>query len=195
MTEKTDRPSLNPLEEKELWDKIQLGDEGSRERIILAYRPMVYWLAKKFRTLYGTYPDLIQEGMVGLIFAVDSFEPERSNRFITYAYYKIKGRMANFLSRVESKAPMPVDDEYLERSENFEEDLDLMEWSVSLGEGIDKLPERERDILVSLVVEGRRAADVAGEHGVGVSHIYRLQRRAIAKLKSLFMSGNATSDA
>jgi RNA polymerase sporulation-specific sigma factor len=156
---------------------------------------MVYWLAKKFRTFYGTYPDLVQEGMVGLISAVDNFEPERSNRFTTYAYYKVKGRMANFLSRVEAKAPMPVEDEYLERSETFEEDLDIMEWSVSLGEGIDKLPERERDILLSLVVEGRRADDVAGEQGVGVSHIYRLQRRAIARLKSLFIGRNATSDA
>jgi RNA polymerase sporulation-specific sigma factor len=187
--------SLDPIEEKALWERTRLGDEDSREKIILAYRPMVYWLAKKFRTFYGTYPDLIQEGMVGLISAVDNFEPERSNRFITYAYYKVKGRMANFLSRVESKAPTPVEDEYLERSVNFEEDLDMMEWGVSLGEGIDKLPARERDILVSLVVEGRRAADVAGEHGVGVSHIYRLQRRAVAKLKSLFIGGDATSDA
>ncbi|MDR0652851.1 MAG: sigma-70 family RNA polymerase sigma factor [Synergistaceae bacterium] len=195
MTDETDKLSLDPLEEKALWEKTRLGDEDSRERIILAYRPMVYWLAKKFRTFYGTYPDLIQEGMVGLISAVDNFEPERSNKFITYAYYKVKGRMANFLSRVESKAPTPVDDEYLERSETFEEDLDLMEWSMSIGEGIDKLPERERDILISLVVEGRRAADVAGEQGVGVSHIYRLQRRAVARLKSLFMNGDATSGA
>jgi RNA polymerase sporulation-specific sigma factor len=187
--------SLDPLEEKALWDKIRLGDEDSREKIILAYRPMVYWLARKFRTFYGTYPDLSQEGMVGLISAVDNFEPERSNRFITYAYYKVKGRMANFLSRVESKAPMPVDDEYLEISENFDEYLDKMEWSVSLGEGMDKLPERERDILVSLMVDGRRAADVASEQGVGVSHIYRLQRRAVAKLKSLFVNADATSDA
>jgi RNA polymerase sporulation-specific sigma factor len=187
--------SLDPLEEKALWGKARLGDEDSRERIILAYRPMVYWLAKKFRTFYGTYPDLVQEGMVGLISAVDNFEPERCVRFITYAYYKVKGRMANFLSRVEAKAPTPVDEEFLERSETFEADLDLMEWRVSLGEGMDKLPERERDILVSLVVEGRRAADVAGEYGVGVSHIYRLQRRAVARLKSLFMSGNATSGA
>jgi RNA polymerase sporulation-specific sigma factor len=195
LADETDRPSLDPLEEKALWDKTRLGDEDSRERIILAYRPMVYWLAKKFRTFYGTYPDLIQEGMVGLISAVDNFEPERSNRFITYAYYKVKGRMANFLSRVEAKAPMPVEDEYLERSETFEDDLNLMEWRVSLGEGIDKLPERERDILLSLVVEGRRADDVAGEHGVGVSHIYRLQRRAVARLKNLFTNVNATSDA
>ncbi|MDR0764374.1 MAG: sigma-70 family RNA polymerase sigma factor [Synergistaceae bacterium] len=195
MTDETDRLSPDSLDEKALWDKTRRGDEDSREKIILAYRPMVYWLAKKFRTFYGTYPDLIQEGMVGLISAVDNFEPERSNRFITYAYYKVKGRMANFLSRVESKAPVPVDDEYLERPENFEENLDMMEWSVSLGEGIGKLPERERDILISLVVEGRRAADVAGERGIDVSHVYRLRRRAITRLKSLFISGNATSDA
>lgn len=44
-----------------------------------------------------------------------------------------------------------------------------------------------RQIVRSLVVEGRKAADVASEQGVGVSHIYRLQRKAIARLKGWFL--------
>jgi RNA polymerase sporulation-specific sigma factor len=124
--------------------------------------------------------------MVGLISAVDNFEPQRSNRFTTYAYYKVKGRMANFLSRSEAKAPRPVEDEYLERPGAFDADLDRMEWRISLGEGLERLPERERDIVRSLVVEGRDASEVADDYGVGVSHVYRLRRRAIAQLKSLF---------
>jgi RNA polymerase sporulation-specific sigma factor len=178
--------SLGTAEEQELWKKILSGDEESREKIILAYRPMVFWLAKKFRAPYNSYPDLLQEGMVGLIAAVDNFEPARSNRFTTYAYYKIKGRMANFLSRGEAKAPKPVEDEYLERPSLFEADLDMMEWRISLDEGLEQLPEREKAIIRSLVVEGRDACAVANDHGVGVSHVYRLRRKAIAQLKSLF---------
>jgi len=125
--------------------------------------------------------------MVGLITAVDNFEPERSNRFITYAYYKVKGRMANFLQRSEAKAPLPVEDEVLERPVfDFEADIDRMEWSISLSEGLERLPERERDIVRSLIVEGRDAEEVASDHGVGISHVYRLRRRAISQLKRLF---------
>ncbi|MDR1966510.1 MAG: sigma-70 family RNA polymerase sigma factor [Synergistaceae bacterium] len=184
---------LDPEDERKLWENAGQGCEDSREKLILAYRPMVFWLAKKFRVPYSSYPDLIQEGMVGLISAVDNFDQSRNNRFITYAFYKIKGRMANFLQRGEARAPTPVEEEFLDRQDSFESDLDRMEWRVSLGIGLDGLPRRERDIVRALIVEGRRASDVASEHGVGVSHIYRLQRNALSHLKSLFLKKDATS--
>jgi RNA polymerase sporulation-specific sigma factor len=187
--------TLDPGEEKALWEKISVGDDDSREKIILAYRPMVFWLAKKFRVPYNSYPDLIQEGVLGLISAVDNFELARNNRFITYAYYKVRGRMANFLQRSEARAPLPVEEEYLDRGDSFEDDLDRMEWSLSLRDGLDSLPRNEREVVRSLVIEGRRAADVANERGVGVSHIYRVQRKALERLKYWFLKGNATSGA
>jgi RNA polymerase sporulation-specific sigma factor len=187
--------SLDPVLESALWNALDGGSEEARERLILAYRPMVFWLAKKFRVPYNAYPDLIQEGMIGLIAAVDNFETARSNRFITYAYYKVRGRMANFLQRSESKAPVPVEDEYLERPDSFEDDLDRMEWHLAIKEGMETLPRKELDVVRSLMMEGRKAADVAAEHGVGVSHIYRLQRRALARLKEWFAKEDATSEA
>jgi RNA polymerase sporulation-specific sigma factor len=183
------------MDEEALWEKIPLGDELSREQIILAHRPLVFWLAKKFRVPYGTYPDLIQEGMLGLIGAVDNFDPARGNKFATYAYYKVRGRMMNFLQRSEARAPRPVEDEYLERRDSFDADLDRMEWRISLGEGLNALRGRERDIVRSIIVEGRSVSDIAAEQGVGTSHIYRLQRKAIARLKSLFVKEDATYDA
>jgi RNA polymerase sporulation-specific sigma factor len=184
--------AFGQAEESALWDKVSEGDDESRERIILAYRPMVFWLAKKFRVPYNTYPDLIQEGMVGLISAVDNFETARNNRFTTYAYYKVRGRMANFLQRSEARAPRPVEDEYLESPDSFEEDIDRIEWSLAIKEGMSSLPRKEREVVRSLIVEGRKAADVANEHGVGISHIYRLQRKALSRLKGWFSKGDAT---
>ncbi len=187
--------SLDPAAEKALWCAVEEGSEEARERLILAYRPMVFWLAKKFRVPYNAYPDLIQEGMIGLIAAVDNFETARNNRFITYAYYKVRGRMANFLQRSESKAPLPVEEEYLERPDSFEDDLDRMEWHLAVKEGMDALPRKEMEIVRSLLLEGRHAADVAVEQGVGVSHVYRLQRKALARLKGWFAKEDASSEA
>ena len=83
-------------EEINLWRDCSNGDELAREDLILSYRPMVYWLAKKLKVPYNTYPDLIQEGMVALIGAVDAFDVTRNNRISTYDYDKIRGRMSNF---------------------------------------------------------------------------------------------------
>jgi RNA polymerase sporulation-specific sigma factor len=182
----TGSTSLDPTEESTLWSRVSEGDDDSRERIILAYRPMVFWLAKKFRVPYSTYPDLIQEGMIGLIAAVDNFETARNNRFTTYAYYKVRGRMANFLQRSEARAPVPVEEEYLESHDSFEEDIDRMEWSLAIKEGLDSLPRKEMEVVRSLVIEGHRASDIANEQGVGVSHVYRLQRKALSRLRSWF---------
>lgn len=186
--------SIAPEEERRLWEKMSEGDEDARERLILLYRPMVFWMAKKFRVQYGSYQDLLQEGMIALITAADNFDVTRSNSFSTYAYYRIHGRMVNFLQRSESRAPVPVEDEYLERDESFSEILDMQEWRLVIEDGFNQLQERERDVVHSLMMEGRRAAEVADEQGVGVSHVYRLQRRAIAKLKSFIFPRDATSE-
>ncbi|MDR1019260.1 MAG: sigma-70 family RNA polymerase sigma factor [Synergistaceae bacterium] len=195
MKRETGGRAFGQTEENVLWGKVSEGDDESRERIILAYRPMVFWLAKKFRVPYNTYPDLIQEGMIGLISAVDNFEAARNNRFTTYAYYKVRGRMANFLQRSEARAPLPVEDEYLESQDSFEADIDRIEWSLAIREGLESLPRKEMEVVRSLLVEGRKASDVANEHGVGVSHVYRLQRKALSRLRGWFSKGDATSGA
>lgn len=188
------KASLAPDVEQELWRGVAEGDEASREQLILAYRPMVFWLAKKFRVAYHVYPDLIQEGMIGLIGAVDHFEIDRKNRFITYAFYKVRGRMVNFLQRSEARAPMPVEPETIDRGDSFESDIDRLEWALALSEGVSSLSEREASVVRSLILEGRKAQDVAREQGVGVSHIYRLQRKAVAALKAWFSRASVTSE-
>ena len=185
------RGSLDPDEEARLWIRCREGDEDARERLILAYRPLVFWLAKRFRVPYATYPDLVQEGMLALIFAVDHFDAPRGNRFITYGYYRVRGRMINFLQRVEARAPQPWEEEDLEREvpAGFED----LEWKVDLAEGLRELPPREAEVVTSLVVEGRRAADLAQEKGFDVSHVYRIQRKALQKLRAWFLQEGVTN--
>ena len=183
--------------EKDLWLRCSNGDEEAREELILAYRPMVYWLAKKLKVHYGTYPDLIQEGMVSLINAVDRFDVKRNNCFSTYAYYKIKGGMINFIQRVEAKAPIPVDDEVFINeaplTASLSEHADKSEWTLDLEQAMNSLSQREADIVKALVIEGRAAKEVAEEADLDISHIYRIRRKAIAKLRKWLKADEATS--
>lgn len=182
---------LDPERESELWSRKALGDERAREELILGYRSLVYWLARKLQVAPSRYPDLVQEGTLALINAVDHYERDRNIKFITYAYYRVRGAMVNFLQRVEAKAPLPIE----EMDEMAEDPFDpaAEDWRLALREGMEHLSSRESEIIEALLVEGRRAKEVAGEKGIDVSQIYRIQRRGIAKLRAWFGVEKSTS--
>lgn len=173
-------------DDAKLWREYAAGSEKAREALILANRAMVYWLAKKLKVPYGTYQDVTQEGMLALIKAVDSFDPNRNIRFSTYAYYKIRGGMINFLQRVEGKAPMPVDETELPNVEKgmISSESVRREWAIDLENALSRLSERESDVINALIMEERAAREVAHEKSIDISSVYRIKRKAIGKLKT-----------
>jgi len=182
---------LDPELENTLWELTAAGDERAREKLILGYRPLVFWLARKLQVAPSRYQDLVQEGTVALINAVDHYDRNRNTRFITYAYYRVRGAMVNFLQRVEARAPIPVEEMEHFASEPF--DYEGEDWRLTLKEGMERLPSRESEIIEALLVEGRRARELAAEQGIDVSQIYRIQRRGLARLKAWFGAGESTS--
>jgi RNA polymerase sporulation-specific sigma factor len=182
---------LDPEHEKMLWKRWLEGDEQAREELILGYRALVFWLARKLQAGPSRYPDLVQEGTLALIKSVDHFDPTRNNKFITYAYYRVRGAMVNFLQRVEAKAPVPVEEMEDLAMEPFEPESE--DWRLTLMEGLEHLTARESEVIGALVLEGRRARDLASEKGIDVSQVYRIQRRALAKLKAWLGAEESTS--
>lgn len=176
---------LAPGEEAEFWHRARdEGDEMARERLIVAYRPLVFWLARRFQVRPSSRQDLIQEGMVALVQAVDRFEPARHLRFTTYAFYRIKGRMVNFIQRSERKAPVPVEEiELLFREPTEPFGQDGFDTLFALSECMERLPEREGQIVQELFIEGKAARDVAEERGIDVSHVHRLKRSGLSRLR------------
>ena len=174
--------ALSREREDLLWARLAKDeDEKAREELIMAYRPLVFWMARKFYVHPSSYQDLIQEGMVALIRAVDRFEPERNLKFTTYAFYRVKGQMTNFLQRSEKRAPVPVEEEQLMAEDSFAPDA--FETVLALSEEIERLPGKEGDVVRSLLLEGREAKEVARERGMDVSHVYRLKRNGVARLR------------
>lgn len=85
-------PLLTAQEEQELGEKIQQGDPVARQRMLLSNLRLVVNIAKQY--VPGNEPellmDLIQEGNIGLMRAVDRFKPEFKTRFSTYGVYWIR---------------------------------------------------------------------------------------------------------
>ncbi|QOY60100.1 SigB/SigF/SigG family RNA polymerase sigma factor [Thermophilibacter immobilis] len=105
LAEKTAPPRISRRipEGKAAWDKgrtrelfrrfKQGGDEEAREQLIVSHLNLVRFLASKFKNRGESLEDLVQVGTIGLIKAIDRFDPERGLEFTTYATPTIMGEI------------------------------------------------------------------------------------------------------
>jgi RNA polymerase primary sigma factor len=88
--------------------RSRAGDEHARRRMILANLRLVVHVARAYRNRGLPFLDLIEEGNLGLIHAVDRFEPERGLRFSTYASLWIRQAILRGLAEQSRAVRIPV---------------------------------------------------------------------------------------
>ncbi len=81
---------LSRREELDLGTRVRTGDKRARQRLIEKNLRLVVSVAKKYRGYGLPFEDLIQEGNIGLMRAVEKFDPEKGFRFSTYATWWIR---------------------------------------------------------------------------------------------------------
>ncbi len=90
LREINDTPLLSPEEEHELAVAIGRGDPQARDRMVRANLRLVVNIARSYTGKGLSLQDLIEEGNLGLLRAVEGFDPAMGTRFSTYASYWIK---------------------------------------------------------------------------------------------------------
>ena len=101
-------PLLKSEEEKEIARRIQEGDEGAKEELIVANLRLVVAIAKKYVGRGLLFLDLIQEGNLGLVKAVEKFDYTKGFKFSTYATWWIRQAITRAIADQARTIRIPV---------------------------------------------------------------------------------------
>lgn len=183
--------TLEPDEEQKLWRLFKFfHDDSARSRLIESYQPLVFKQALPYRDMPDVM-DLIQEGTIGLIESVESYDPTRGAAFSLYAVHRIRGKMYDFLRR-QGRAQPSREADYSEQAAQLSdvgpsvaELAESHELFDHLRAALERLPSNERAVLESIYIDSQEAKTVAGRLKLSVSHIYRLQKQGIRRVRGM----------
>ena len=157
-------PLLSAEEEKELLNRIAKGDMTARDRLVESNLRLVVSIAKKYQNNGLSLLDLIQEANIGLLLAIEKFEPERGYRFSTYASWWIKQTISRALDNISKTIRLPA----------------------YVVEGVNKMKGVERALTIELSREPT-LGEVADRMGITEDKIKKL-RDSVREVSSLDVS-------
>lgn len=196
-------PPLSKDEEEELVNKLNDGDEKIRSILIERNLRLVVYIARKFENTGVYVEDLISVGTIGLIKAVNTFNPEKKIKLATYASRCIENEILMYLRRnskikaeISFYEPLNIDwdgnELLLSDILGTENDTvyNLIEDEVDkqlLVMALKSLNDREKEIVrLRFGLNGTREKtqkEVADMLGISQSYISRLEKKIIKRLK------------
>src|SRR5437867_7913562 len=108
LREINETPLLKPEEEKELAYRIEDGDSEARDHLVRANLRLVVNIARSYQGKGLALQDLIAEGNLGLLRAVEGYDPSMNTRFSTYASFWIKQSMKRAVVNTAKTVRLPA---------------------------------------------------------------------------------------
>lgn len=201
---------LSEHEEAQYLSRMRNGDEEARNILVERNLRLVAHICKKFDNTMEDAEDLISIGTIGLIKAINTFDPEKGTRLATYAARCIENEILMFLrstrktrSEVSLYDPIGVDREGNEITliDVLGSDPDVVPDLVGskfeekkLREKLARLQGKERKVLELRYGLGngirKTQREIARLLGISRSYVSRIEKKAVSKLhKELFSDG------
>ena len=197
---------LTPEQQTQLIHQLEQGDPSARQRLIESHLRMVVPIARRYMRPGVELCDLIQEGNIGLIEAVDRYDPALG-RFSCYARYWVKKMILLYLGQ-EDDGLLSLDKEYSDEDgecvtwgdtisdeateltdqsfECIEDQLIREERRVRVYELLERLQCREREVVMMLYGFGFKRAmsrqEVAYFLGMSQERVSHLHTQAVRRL-------------
>jgi len=196
-------PPMNREETERCLDLLRTGDESVRQKLIERNLRLVVYVARRFENTGVGLEDLISIGAIGLIKAVETFDPNKRIKLATYASRCIENEILMFLRKLsnqkgEISLDEPINTDYdgneLLLSEVLGTDADSVMQPLEeetdraiLRRAVENLPSREKRIVqlrFGLYGEKEQTQkEVADKLGISQSYISRLEKRIISRLR------------
>ena len=196
-------PPLTPEEEAYYIRRYSEGSAAVKSVLIERNLRLVVYIARRFENTGIFVEDLISIGTIGLIKAINTYNPEKNIKLATYASRCIENEILMFLRKnsgqraeVSFDEPLNIDwdGNELLLSDILGTDADMVMRPLEddidrklLFDAIEKLTARERDIIIMRFglggIEERTQKEVADMMGISQSYISRLEKRIILRLR------------
>lgn len=189
---------VTPEEEQTLWRAYkEAGEQAARHRLIECYQPLVFKIALHYRTAEPLFMDIIQEGTVGLIEAVENYDHTKGVAFSLYAQHRIRGRIVNMLVREGRQELLSIDapldyvtsvtlaDQLVDTRADTAGHVERRYLTSQVKSALARLPLNEQAVLSGVYVEERTPKDLAADMNLSVSHIYRLQKQGLRRVRGM----------
>ena len=194
---------LSKEDEKIVFEGLAQGRQNCRDILIVHNLRLVVYIAKKFDTNSATVEDLISIGTIGLIKAVNTFEPSKNIKLATYASRRIENEILMYLRKSSNKRQESSIDEPLNtdgdgnelllsdvlgsEQNQIGENLEEAAEKNMLLQAVERLPGREKQIMqLRFGLAGfteHTQKEVADLIGISQSYISRLEKRIIRRLR------------
>lgn len=198
--------ALTAAEEKKYLEQMAAGDHHARQKLIEHNLRLVAHIAKKYYADENDRDDLVSIGTVGLIKAVDSFDPTKGIRLSSYASRCIENEILMFFRSAKKTAQdVSLNDsidtdkdgntltllDTIATDDHILEDIDLRMKVRQLYEAVKtRLSPREREIiLLRYGLTGQRPLvqrEIAKKLNISRSYVSRLEKKALQKLRKAF---------
>ncbi len=196
-------PPLSKEEERRCFLSAGQGDEKAREKLIRHNMRLVAHIIKKYYSTGKDQEDLVSIGTIGLIKAIDSFDPAKGARFATYAGKCLQNEiLMYFRSQKKTNGETSLNDAIeLDKDGNPLTYLDVISHEDDVVEALDRktrarramcgireclTPREQNIILYRYGILGKRCMtqrEMAKAMGISRSYVSRLEKGALDKLK------------